>query len=409
MQTNPDTVAHPHLNRRARPVDPSYNGVVQPTLPEFTYPNQSSFYPFAQQVQQPMNQQQQLPPTFQFYDSSADIGVGTNQHLKRRAPPVDPSCNRVVKKNFPDVGHQIQDDFNPLQNQSESYVCRVKNCRGFKTHQIRAHHEQTAHKHERKMADDENSLGEQEFQQHNYADAHKHYDAAIATFPVLPKSYINKAAVYFEEGYYKKCIEECKKAIDYDHKANYEQLAKTMDVMGDAHVKMGNLKDALHWLKQSFFQVNDPEIVKKHKQVEKDLKDAYINVEIAEEEKKKGDALFKKRNYRVAMEHYNEAIKRNPDNAVLYSNRAACYQKLMEFHKCIEDCDTALKTDPNFVEAYLRKGAALVALLEYSLAQPAYEEAFILDPNSKEAQEGLANCYRLNDEDPTKAREPAKH
>uniref|UniRef100_A0AC35TGC4 Stress-induced-phosphoprotein 1 n=1 Tax=Rhabditophanes sp. KR3021 TaxID=114890 RepID=A0AC35TGC4_9BILA len=243
------------------------------------------------------------------------------------------------------------------------------------------------------------TLGNESYKKKQFEDALKHYDEAIELDGTNIVYYTNKAAVFFEQQKYDECVEVCMKAIEVgrEHRAEYKLLAKPMARAGNAYWKQGKLNEALQWIEKSLSEFRDPELVKKQKQIISEVKEAdrkaYINPELAEEQKQKGNKAFKEGNFPEAVKAYTEAIKRDPDNAVLYSNRSAAYLKLMEFPRVISDCDEALKLDPKSIKAYVRKGSAYLGLKEKSKARHAYEQALELDPNNKEANDGVSKSY----------------
>lgn len=97
----------------------------------------------------------------------------------------------------------------------------------------------------------------------------------------------------------------------------------------------------------------------------------YINVDVANEEKDKGNAAFKDNKYPEAVAHYQEALRRgppsvNPDAHKLYSNLAACYTKLGAYPEGIKAADRCLELEPTFTKGYSRKATLEYLMKDYS-------------------------------------------
>lgn len=95
-----------------------------------------------------------------------------------------------------------------------------------------------------------------------------------------------------------------------------------------------------------------------------------------------GNDEFKAGNFLKAAVLYTKAIKADPSNSVLYSNRCAALLKLNKVTKALDDANTCIKLSADWEKGYFRKGAALEALQRYDEALEAYQQAARLNPNS---------------------------
>lgn len=71
----------------------------------------------------------------------------------------------------------------------------------------------------------------------------------------------------------------------------------------------------------------------------------------------RGNDLFKSERFTEACSAYGEGLRLDPSNPILYCNRAACWFKLMQFEKSLDDCNQALLFHPTYTKALLRRAA----------------------------------------------------
>ncbi|XP_078592118.1 stress-induced-phosphoprotein 1-like isoform X2 [Branchiostoma floridae x Branchiostoma japonicum] len=264
-----------------------------------------------------------------------------------------------------------------------------------------------------KEAKEEKKKGNEAYKKKDFEMALQHYDKAIELDADDITFLTNKAAVYYEMDQLEDCIKESQKAIERGRevRSDFKLIAKAFFRIGQAYFKEDKYKDAITYYNKSLTEHRTPEALKKCQEAEKLLKEyeakSYVDPEKAEEEKALGNELFQKGDFPNAVKHYSEAIRRNPGDAKLYSNRAACYTKLAAWELGIKDCDECVRLDPKFLKGYLRKGAILQAMKQWGRAQDVYSKALDIEPNNPEANEGYKKCLQTMSQDPEEIKKRA--
>ncbi|KAF0982283.1 hypothetical protein FDP41_011213 [Naegleria fowleri] len=92
------------------------------------------------------------------------------------------------------------------------------------------------------------------------------------------------------------------------------------------------------------------------------------SLQLAQSHKEEGNKFFKLKKYDRAIEEYSKAIQYDPNGAVYYSNRSACYQHVGEYRAMIRDAQQALRIDPTLAKAYFRLAKGYSELNQHSKA-----------------------------------------
>jgi len=103
------------------------------------------------------------------------------------------------------------------------------------------------------------------------------------------------------------------------------------------------------------------------------------------EGKNEGIINYNNGKYKEASLIFSDIIKSKInviDKSILLCNRAACYVKMENYEKSLEDIIETVRIKPNWGKAWGRLGASLYGLGRFEEAITAYKKAQELEPSS---------------------------
>lgn len=118
-----------------------------------------------------------------------------------------------------------------------------------------------------------------------------------------------------------------------------------------------------------------------------------------QELKEKGNACVRENRFEEAMLYYTHAIKLDPKNCSLYSNRSLTFLKMQQYYFALEDAKETISLKPDWAKGYFRKGEVEFATYNFTDAILSYRIALSLQPNDPAITAALARTCQERKKD----------
>lgn len=84
-----------------------------------------------------------------------------------------------------------------------------------------------------------------------------------------------------------------------------------------------------------------------------------------------------------AIADYTSAIKLNPSKPQVYLNRGWCHKRLNQYDEALQDFNKALELDPKYLNAYRNRGSLKLKMGDYQGSVADFNQLLVLDPDAK--------------------------
>ena len=105
-------------------------------------------------------------------------------------------------------------------------------------------------------------------------------------------------------------------------------------------------------------------------------------------------ALFSSDKFEDALNAIEELIEYNPNDALLFNIRGACYAGLQQINLAIENYEKAIELNPEYAKAHYNLAGALHEINEFDASIQSYQNALFIEPDYAEAHNNLGNVLK---------------